>query len=269
MVSLFRIGTALLASHGTLAWAMSGSQVITPHNYVILGADALVNNPPSCGYPYASMDITRITAVQAMDKSSGCGKCLKVVNGEDDSKWAYVLAVDTGGKGLDVSTVIYKEIFGQDTDPAPASWSAVDDKHCADIWLDDSSSKDGDSGASGSPTSSPVAPAPAATTGSPATDGSTTNSSSSGGKDDYSPAAVFGGSGSKSPSYLTNPSSVPAAQPASASPTVENDASKVFPKQATMEDINNPANGASATWSRSWTYGPWLVAALPLVLHWV
>ncbi|KAJ1960825.1 hypothetical protein H4R35_007512, partial [Dimargaris xerosporica] len=171
--------------------------------------------------------------------------------------------------GLDVSTVIYKEIFGQDTDPAPASWSTVDDKHCADIWLDGSSSKDGGSNASGAPTSSPVAVAPMATASSPATGDSTTNADASGGEDGYSPAAVFGGSNSKSPSYLPSPPSVPTAQSTITAPTAGNGASQVFPKQATMEDINNPANGAGATWSRSWTYGPWLVAILPLALPWI
>jgi hypothetical protein len=114
---------------------MTGSGVITPHNYVGMGEEVLRTHPPSCGMPYASLDITRITAVETMDTSKECGTCLKVTNTNNPSKYIYVLAVDTGGRGLDISTVAYAELFGQSTDPAPASWHPVDAVYCADIWI--------------------------------------------------------------------------------------------------------------------------------------
>ncbi|KAJ1657720.1 hypothetical protein IWQ61_002931 [Dispira simplex] len=146
VVAIF-FGSELVSS------SLSGSGTITPHNYVDMGTYALTNNPPSCGMPYASLDITRITAIQTMDKSSECGKCIKVTNGDDPLKFIHVLAVDTGGRGLDVSTVAYKELFGQDTDPAPASWEPADDSDCSGIWSNGSSPKEDDTTAA--PTSSP------------------------------------------------------------------------------------------------------------------
>ncbi|KAJ1977979.1 hypothetical protein H4R33_006093 [Dimargaris cristalligena] len=139
------LSTVFIFAHAAAVSALlSGSQKITPHNYVDMGP-ALDTNPPSCGMAYATLDIARITAVQAMNKATDCGKCLKVVNGADSTRYAYVLAVDTGGRGLDVSTVIYKEIFGQDTDPVEASWSQVDDELCMDIWRNASGSSHTDS----------------------------------------------------------------------------------------------------------------------------
>ncbi|KAJ1913264.1 hypothetical protein H4219_005284 [Mycoemilia scoparia] len=181
---------------------MMGSQAITPHDYIGMGADALANNPPSCGMPYATLDIGRITAVQAMDTSSECGTCLRVVakasdcqaspalpykheNGQldverflanqathqqdeleklglnrrhnlhrrasiinnnnrekyvekrqdngDEYRWVYVLAVDTGGQGLDMSLVSFSALFQQPSNPTQATWTPVDMSYCADI----------------------------------------------------------------------------------------------------------------------------------------
>ncbi|KAI8053997.1 hypothetical protein BDF22DRAFT_742969 [Syncephalis plumigaleata] len=114
--------------------AMVGSAKITPHDYIGLGP-ALLTNPPSCGMPYATLDISRITAVQAMDKSFECGTCLKVYNTLETDRFIYVLAVDTGGQGLDISIPSFDKLFGQKTDPAPASWAPTDSSNCKDIYL--------------------------------------------------------------------------------------------------------------------------------------
>lgn len=53
--------------------------------------------------PYATLDLSRITAVQGLNKATDCNKCIKVVNTQNPSKYVYVLAVDLGGSGLDVS----------------------------------------------------------------------------------------------------------------------------------------------------------------------
>ncbi|KAJ2511984.1 hypothetical protein GGI11_004904, partial [Coemansia sp. RSA 2049] len=56
---------------------MYGKQSITPHDYQSLG-EALALSAPSCGYPYVTLDISRITAVQLMRVGSECGTCLRI-----------------------------------------------------------------------------------------------------------------------------------------------------------------------------------------------
>ncbi|KAJ1922107.1 hypothetical protein IWQ60_006612 [Tieghemiomyces parasiticus] len=169
--SLLRLAlVCALISYGPALAALRGAQVITPQNYIDLGPVA-ANNPPTCGMAYASLDLTRITAVQNLDIGSDCGKCIKVINGADESKFAYVLVVDKGGRGLDVSTVTYQEVFGQSTDPAQASWSEVNASYCSGIWSDASAqgNSPGGDGDSADPVTSAIAsPSPAAMVSAPA-----------------------------------------------------------------------------------------------------
>ncbi|CAG8487519.1 474_t:CDS:2 [Ambispora leptoticha] len=111
---------------------LSGSQTITPEDYPVFGPKA-VNNPPFCGMPYAELDLNRITAVEGLGQG-GCGTCLKVTSLDDSSKSVFVLAVDQGGQGLDLSTGAFMVLFGQDQSPAGASWSPVDGSNCNGIW---------------------------------------------------------------------------------------------------------------------------------------
>ncbi|KAJ1965031.1 hypothetical protein GGI12_001053 [Dipsacomyces acuminosporus] len=151
---------------------IAGSQSISPHDYQSLG-QALKVSAPSCEYPYATLDISRITAVQSMTKGS-CGACLRVETlpenyieyGETVGlppvamathfeatttrfeplptvevhkrssyvRYIYVLAVDTGGLGLDLAQVSFTALFGQSMSPMPAIFYSVDPKHCKDIW---------------------------------------------------------------------------------------------------------------------------------------
>jgi len=110
-----------------------GSGVITPHDYPGMGHQALATNPPSCGTPYALLDIDRITAIQLMDKPVDCGTCLKVTSGLDEKRFVYVLGVDTGGRGLDLSSASFEILFRQRTDPSPANWAPTDPINCLDI----------------------------------------------------------------------------------------------------------------------------------------
>ncbi|KAJ1665640.1 hypothetical protein IW140_003106 [Coemansia sp. RSA 1813] len=52
----------------------------------------------------------------------------------DEVRYIYVLAVDTGGRGLDMAQVSFTALFGQSMSPMDASWFPVDDKYCDDIW---------------------------------------------------------------------------------------------------------------------------------------
>ncbi|CAG8609990.1 2864_t:CDS:2, partial [Ambispora gerdemannii] len=133
--------------------ALSGSQTITPEDYPVFGPKA-VNNPPFCGMPYAELDLNRITAVQGLSQSE-CGTCLKVIGLADASKSVYVLAVDSGGQGLDLSTGAFMVLFGQNQSPAGASWSPVDASHCNGIW-----SKGGSNSSPSTTTSKPTIPTP-------------------------------------------------------------------------------------------------------------
>ncbi|SAM08038.1 hypothetical protein [Absidia glauca] len=128
---------------------LSGSARITPQDYIGLPPVALANNPPACGMPYATLDLSRITAVQGLNKATDCNKCIKVVNTQDPSKYVYVLAVDLGGSGLDLSIPSFKKLFGQQYDASPASWAEADASHCAGIY----------SGGSPATTKKPTTPA--------------------------------------------------------------------------------------------------------------
>ncbi|KAJ2804462.1 hypothetical protein H4R20_002500 [Coemansia guatemalensis] len=131
----------LLLAQQTLG-NLTGQGTITYHDFQSLPMNLLANNPPSCGMPYAQLDVTRITAVQQMDKATDCGQCIKVCNADDTSKYVYVLAVDTGGRGLDLSKPSFAKLFNIDDGVGPAQWEPVSSSNCAGIW----SNGPGDSG---------------------------------------------------------------------------------------------------------------------------
>ncbi|KAJ1770985.1 hypothetical protein LPJ74_002676 [Coemansia sp. RSA 1843] len=124
---------ALVLMQGALG-NLTGSGTITFHDYQSLPLAALANNPPSCGMAYADLDITRITAVQQMNKATDCGQCVKVTNANDPSRYVYVLAVDTGGRGLDLSKPAFGKILNIDDGVGAAEWGPVDSSYCAGIW---------------------------------------------------------------------------------------------------------------------------------------
>ncbi|KAL9549951.1 hypothetical protein MBANPS3_004966 [Mucor bainieri] len=113
---------------------LSGSASITPQDYYGLPSSALANNPPACGMPYNELNLARITAVAKMDTGSTCNLCLKVVNSANPSKFIYVLAVDLGGSGLDLSIPSFEYLFGQRYDASPASWTTVASSYCEGIY---------------------------------------------------------------------------------------------------------------------------------------
>ncbi|PIA14337.1 hypothetical protein COEREDRAFT_10534 [Coemansia reversa NRRL 1564] len=175
----------LVALVTTALGNMYGRQSITPHDYQSLG-NYLAASAPSCGYPYVTLDISRITAVQLMAVGSECGTCLRIEASpadyiedgasvglpavamasnfaatttsfaqlptttvieqrslpthssirrrSEDIRYVYVLAVDTGGRGLDLAQVSFTALFGQSMSPMEATWFPVDDKYCEDIW---------------------------------------------------------------------------------------------------------------------------------------
>ncbi|PIA15780.1 hypothetical protein COEREDRAFT_87530 [Coemansia reversa NRRL 1564] len=127
------VAYALVVAQQTLG-NLTGAGTITYHDFQSLPMNLLVNNPPSCGMPYAQLDVTRITAVQQMDKSTDCGQCIKVCNAEDTSKYVYVLAVDTGGRGLDLSKPSFGKLFNIDDGLGSAQWEPVNNSNCEGIW---------------------------------------------------------------------------------------------------------------------------------------
>ncbi|GAN11351.1 hypothetical protein MAM1_0557c10910 [Mucor ambiguus] len=131
--SLFATLVASIASIVNAA-DLSGSARITPQDYYGLPASALANNPPACGMPYNQLNLARITAVAKMNTGSTCNLCLKVVNSDNPSKFIYVLAVDLGGSGLDLSIPSFEYLFGQRYDASPASWTTVASSYCEGIY---------------------------------------------------------------------------------------------------------------------------------------
>ncbi|KAJ2351168.1 hypothetical protein IWW50_000707 [Coemansia erecta] len=124
----------MLALAQPVLGSLAGSGTITYHDYQSLPLEALKYNPPACGMPYAELDMTRITAVQLIDTTSECGQCIKVCNANDPSKFVYVLAVDKGGRGLDLSKPSFGKLFNIDDGVGPAQWSPVDNSNCVGIW---------------------------------------------------------------------------------------------------------------------------------------
>ncbi|KAJ2748347.1 hypothetical protein GGI19_006152 [Coemansia pectinata] len=134
--ALASIVAIVVAGAGLTAGLLTGSGIITYHDYQSIPAELVVNNPPSCGMPYAQLDVTRITAVQAMNKGTDCGQCIKVSNANNPSKFVYVLAVDTGGRGLDLSKPSFGQLFDIDDGVGPAQWAPVSNSNCVGIWKD-------------------------------------------------------------------------------------------------------------------------------------
>ncbi|KAJ2033560.1 hypothetical protein IW146_003172 [Coemansia sp. RSA 922] len=134
--ALASIVAIVVAGAGLTAGLLTGSGIITYHDYQSIPAELVVNNPPSCGMPYAHLDVTRITAVQAMNKATDCGQCIKVSNANNPSKFVYVLAVDTGGRGLDLSKPSFGKLFDIDDGVGPAQWEPVSNSNCVGIWKD-------------------------------------------------------------------------------------------------------------------------------------
>ncbi|KAL7312748.1 hypothetical protein PS15m_008478 [Mucor circinelloides] len=131
--TLFATLVASIASMANAA-TLSGSASITPQDYYGLPPNALANNPPACGMPYNQLNLARITAVAKMNTGSTCNLCLKVVNSANPSKFIYVLAVDLGGSGLDLSIPSFEYLFGQRYDASPASWTTVASSYCEGIY---------------------------------------------------------------------------------------------------------------------------------------
>ncbi|KXN65263.1 hypothetical protein CONCODRAFT_13216 [Conidiobolus coronatus NRRL 28638] len=109
---------------------LKGDQLITWHDYEGMDANSR-KNPPSCGYDYDKLDLTRVTAVESLDKSH-CGACLKVANPTSKNE-VYVLVIDMGGRGLDLSESSYTSLFNTTDHPLRASWQPVDNSFCNGI----------------------------------------------------------------------------------------------------------------------------------------
>ncbi|KAJ1801615.1 hypothetical protein LPJ59_000104 [Coemansia sp. RSA 2399] len=149
-------GLALVLLTPRASANLTGSGTITYHDYQALPLSAVQNNPPSCGMPYAELDLTRITAVQQMDTATDCGKCIKVTNANNPSLCVYVMAVDTGGRGLDLSKPAFGEILDIDAGVGAAQWEPADSSYCAGIW-----SNGPQAGSSGGDSTPPAAAEPA------------------------------------------------------------------------------------------------------------
>ncbi|KAJ9049568.1 hypothetical protein DSO57_1023142 [Entomophthora muscae] len=111
---------------------LSGSQPVTTNYYHIQKA-ALNISPVACGIYGNDMDVSRITAVQGLTFDE-CGTCLRVSNPDDSTKFQFVMAVDRGGRGLDLNMDTFKVLFnGQESGAFMAKWEVTESSHCAGI----------------------------------------------------------------------------------------------------------------------------------------
>ncbi|KXN65261.1 hypothetical protein CONCODRAFT_13214 [Conidiobolus coronatus NRRL 28638] len=130
---LISLLSTLLSSNYTIAASigeLKGSQLISWLNYQNMDSNSK-QSPPSCGYDYSKLDLNRVTAVEGLNKSQ-CGACLKVTNPTSNNE-VYVLVIDMGGKGLDLSESSYTKLFNTTDQPLRAEWETVDNSFCDGI----------------------------------------------------------------------------------------------------------------------------------------
>ncbi|KAJ2664960.1 hypothetical protein IWW48_000574 [Coemansia sp. RSA 1200] len=111
----------------------AGSGLATFNDYQQFPLSALKYNPPFCGMPYTSLDVTRITAVAGLTLEQ-CGTCLKVSSAADPAKSTYVLAVDKCAGGLDLSKPAFAKILNTDAGKTDVKWTPVDKKFCSGVY---------------------------------------------------------------------------------------------------------------------------------------
>ena len=108
---------------------LSGSGWVTTHDYPTDGPQAPFN-PPFCGMPYAELNLDFITAVSDLEPNQ-CGTCLQICG---DHGCDAVLAVDKGGRGLDLSTGLKGRVIGPHDDWGRVTWKPIDSQYCSGIW---------------------------------------------------------------------------------------------------------------------------------------
>ena len=104
-------------------------EMISTHDYTSMLFSA-PNNPPVCGMSWASLDLSRVTAMEHLALSD-CGTCLEICGA---AGCADVLAIDRGGKGLDLSTGAKARVLGAENDIGEATWREVDQARCRGVW---------------------------------------------------------------------------------------------------------------------------------------
>ncbi|KAI9782586.1 MAG: hypothetical protein M1839_004830 [Geoglossum umbratile] len=115
----------------TSAGVLSGNDIISVENYPDIGPNS-PDNPPYCGMAWDSLDLSLVTAVQGLTKDQ-CGTCL-LVCGAEPNGCEYILAVDRGGRNLDLSTGISWHIIGTTDGIAWAEWQPVPEVYCSHIY---------------------------------------------------------------------------------------------------------------------------------------
>jgi hypothetical protein len=115
----------------TSAGTLSGNDIISVENYPDIGSNS-PDSPPFCGMSWDSLDLSLITAVQGLTTDQ-CGTCL-LVCGAEPNACAYILAVDQGGRNLDLSTGISGHVIGTTDGVAWAEWEPVADEYCSHIY---------------------------------------------------------------------------------------------------------------------------------------
>ncbi|KAF2841233.1 hypothetical protein M501DRAFT_532808 [Patellaria atrata CBS 101060] len=116
----------------SLVSSMVSANSMTYHDYLSLADN--VNNPPTCGIPYTSLDVNRITAWCGIGVEK-CGTCLEVC-GSRGCENVLVVDVCTNSAGhLDMSPTVVRNIEGSlDAGNWVVQVTEVDQSMCSGIW---------------------------------------------------------------------------------------------------------------------------------------
>ncbi|KAI9292729.1 hypothetical protein K502DRAFT_351698 [Neoconidiobolus thromboides FSU 785] len=110
---------------------LSGNQEVSYHEYRLQRA-ALDINPVYCEVPASNYNISMVTAVQGLELHE-CGTCLKIHPTTDPSNYHFIMALDKGGKGLDVNSDTFRILKKGDLQGLlHVHWEIVNSLHCKD-----------------------------------------------------------------------------------------------------------------------------------------
>ncbi|MGW7433348.1 hypothetical protein ACWGIN_27885 [Streptomyces sp. NPDC054861] len=114
---------------------LTGAQPVSFHDYQAL-RQALEATPTFCDVPGSHLDLSRITAVQNLQPEE-CGTVLKVTSRSNpDIPPQYVMAVDQGGRGLDLNRDTFKTLNGGVAEGlTDVAWEPVDPAYGQGILL--------------------------------------------------------------------------------------------------------------------------------------
>ncbi|KAF2455462.1 hypothetical protein BDY21DRAFT_66174 [Lineolata rhizophorae] len=126
--------TLLALTSSLLLPLASSTSTVSMHDYPSLANAAY--NPPFCEVPYASLDLSRVTAKLYADHTTDCGSCLRVCGPAACTSLLVIDQSNDPGRALDISTAAAEVITGGDT--SAGTWDVsieeVGAEECVGVW---------------------------------------------------------------------------------------------------------------------------------------